>query len=145
MATLFTRIIRGDLPGRFVWRDDVCVAFMSIGPLTPGHTLVVPRREVAHWIDLDDDEAAHLVGVARAIGAAQATAFPCDRVGLVVAGYEVPHTHVHVFPTTSMDDFDFANAGRDDTGSDAALDEAAETLLTALRAAGHDQVPPTPS
>ena len=102
MATIFTRIIDGELPGRFVWRDDLCVAFLSINPLNPGHTLVVPRQEVDHWLDLDDALAAHLTQVARRIGAAQMQAFAPERVGLMIAGLEVPHVHLHVVPINGV-------------------------------------------
>lgn len=110
MTTIFTRIIEGDLPGEFVWRDERCVAFLSINPMAPGHTLVVPIEEVDHWIDCSPELAAHLFAVAHRIGRAQQQAFDCERVGLIVAGYEVPHTHVHVLPTTSMGQLSFANA-----------------------------------
>lgn len=110
MATIFTRIIDGELPGTFVWRDDVCVAFMSIAPIHTGHTLVVPRAEVDHWIDLPDDVVAHLFAVAHRIGRAQEKVFGCEKVGLIVAGYEVPHTHIHVIPTNGMAQLSFANA-----------------------------------
>ena len=110
MPTLFTRIIDGELPGTFVWRDDVCVAFLSIAPLRPGHTLVVPRAEVDHWIDLDPDVNAHLVRVAQQIATAQQRAFDPVRIGLIIAGLEVPHAHVHVIPINGMEDLDFANA-----------------------------------
>src|SRR6476659_2930461 len=96
MATIFTRIINGELPGRFVWRDDRCVAFLSINPLRPGHTLVIPRAEVDHWIDLPADENAHLMRVAHEIGRAQMAAFSPTRVALIIAGMEVPHVHLHV-------------------------------------------------
>ena len=75
MATIFTRIIDGELPGRFVWRDDVCVAFLSINPLRQGHTLVVPRAEVDHWVDLDPATTAHLMLVSQRIAQAQMDAF----------------------------------------------------------------------
>lgn len=110
MASVFTRIIRGELPGTFVWRDDRCVAFMSINPLQPGHTLVVPIEEVDHWIDLDEDLACHLLGVARRIGRAQMEAFRPTRIGLMIAGLEVPHVHLHVVPIRGVHDLDFANA-----------------------------------
>ncbi|CAN5467433.1 HIT family protein [soil metagenome] len=110
MATVFTRIINGEIPGTFVHRDDRCVAFMSVNPLAPGHTLVVPIVEVDHWIDLPNDLAAHLFEVAQRIGKAQQAALKCERVGLIIAGYEVPHAHVHVVPTTHMGQFDFATA-----------------------------------
>ena len=77
MATLFTRIIDGEIPGTFVWKDDECVAFLSINPITPGHTLVVPRMEVDHWIDLPDELCRHLMSVGRTIGRAQQQAFDC--------------------------------------------------------------------
>ena len=107
MPSLFTRIIDGELPGRFVWRDDRCVAFLSIAPLRTGHTLVVPIAEVDHWIDLDPDLAAHLMVVAQAIGRAQLAAFTPARVGLIIAGMEVPHTHLHVVPIGREADLHF--------------------------------------
>lgn len=110
MTTVFTRIIRGEIPGTFVHRDDRCVAFLSINPMAPGHTLVVPLDEVDHWVDLDTDLAAHLFAVAHRIARAQQVAFPCERVGVIIAGYEVPHTHIHVIPTNSMSQLSFANA-----------------------------------
>ena len=76
MPSIFSRIIAGELPGRFVWRDEVCVAFLSIAPLRPGHTLVVPIEEVDHWIDLDGDTASHLMRVAQAVGCMSATIIP---------------------------------------------------------------------
>ena len=130
MPSLFTRIIDGELPGRFVWRDDRAVAFLSINPLQPGHTLVVPVAEVDHWIDLDPDLAAHLMLVARRIGQAAQTAFSPVKVGLMVAGLEVPHVHLHVVPIRGVHDLDFANA--DPSPDPAALDDAADRLRAAL-------------
>ena len=98
MPTIFTRIIDGELPGTFVWRDPDAVAFLSINPVQPGHTLVVPRAEVDHWIDLDPALAQHLTVVAQTIGRAQAQVYTPLKVGLLVAGLEVPHVHVHVIP-----------------------------------------------
>lgn len=130
MATVFTRIITGELPGRFVWRDDRCVAFLSINPLQPGHTLVVPIVEVDHWIDLDDDLAAHLMVVAKRIALAQQEAFSPVKVGLMIAGLEVPHVHLHVVPIRGVHDLDFANA--DPSPDPAELDRAAEALRARL-------------
>jgi histidine triad (HIT) family protein len=110
VTSIFTRIINGEIPAHLVHRDETCISFLSINPLAPGHTLVVPIREVDHWTDLADDEAAHLMLVAKRIGRAQQTVFRPERVGLIVAGYEVPHCHVHVVPTRSMRQLDFANA-----------------------------------
>jgi histidine triad (HIT) family protein len=135
MSTVFTKIIDGDLPGRFVWSDDRAVAFLSINPLAPGHTLVVPREEVDHWVAADPGLLAHLMAVSHAIGAAVTAAYAPPRVGLVVAGFEVPHLHLHVFPAADMAAFDFANAA---TSVDAAeQDGHRDTLRAALRAAGH--------
>ncbi|MFN2478012.1 MAG: HIT family protein [Pseudonocardiaceae bacterium] len=133
MSTLFSRIIQGEIPGRFVWGDDRCVAFLTIAPLRPGHTLVVPRSEVDEWTDADDDLLTHLVGVARHIGTAQKVAFDAPRAGLIIAGFEVPHLHVHVFPAWSVDDFNFDNANPDPDPAE--LDAAADTLCQALREA----------
>jgi histidine triad (HIT) family protein len=141
VSTLFSRIIEGEIPGRFVWRDERCVAFLTIAPLRPGHTLVVPRAEVDEWTDADDDLMAHLMVVARRIGAAQKTGFDAPRAGLVVAGFEVAHLHVHVFPTWTIDDFDFGEADREPDPAE--LDAAADTLRQALRKAGHDDRVPS--
>ena len=83
---------------------------MSINPMARGHVLVVPVAEVDHWIDADPALTARLFEVARAIGVAQERAFGCERVGLVIAGYEVPHAHIHVVPTNDMRELSFANA-----------------------------------
>ena len=140
MSTVFTKIIDGDLPGRFVWSDDRAVGFLSINPLGPGHTLVVPRVEVDQWVDADGALLAHLTTVARAIGAAVRDIWQPPRVGLLVAGFEVPHLHVHVFPAWDMAAFDFANAAP--TVDDAEQDDHRERLRAALRTAGHGvQVP----
>ena len=134
MPSVFTRIIQGELPARFVWKDELCAVFLSIAPLRPGHALVVPRAEVDHWIDLPADTATHLMAVAQIVGKAQQAAFTPARVGLLIAGFEVPHVHVHVVPTMGMRDLDFANAdGRADA---AGLDAAASKLRAALRAQG---------
>lgn len=110
MPTLFTRIISGEIPATFIWRDDLCVAFMSINPLSIGHALVVPVAELDHWIDCPPDLLEHLMGVARRIGAAQQAAFAPTRVGLMIAGLEVPHLHIHLVPIDTVHDLDFANA-----------------------------------
>lgn len=130
MATIFTRIIEGELPGRFVYRDDQCVAFLSINPLRPGHTLVVPRQEIDHWVDADPALNAHLMGVCQKIATAQLEAFKPVRVGLMIAGLEVPHLHIHVVPIWGVHDLDFANA--DPNPSPESLDDAAERIRRAL-------------
>ena len=140
MPTLFSRIIHGEIPGRFVWSEQRCVAFLTIAPLRPGHALVVARDEVDQWTDTDDDVAARLMVVAKQIGAAQKAAFGAPRAGLIIAGFEVPHLHVHVFPSWGIDDFDFGKA--DQNPAPAELDAAADALRSALRTAGHgDRIP----
>jgi histidine triad (HIT) family protein len=134
-------IIEGELPGRFVWRDDRCVAFLSINPLRPGHVLVVPREEVEHWIDLDPALLDHLVHVSHKIGQALNDAYQPEKVGMMLAGLEVPHVHTHLVPIMGLHDLNFANAEKDP--DPAALDEAAETVRAALRAAGHAEVTDT--
>lgn len=134
MATIFTRIIEGELPGRFVWRDVHCVGFLSIAPLQPGHTLVVPIAEVDHWLDLEPELAAHLMAVAQQIGRAQQAAFEPVKVGLMIAGLEVPHVHLHVVPIRGVHDLDFANAQQ--SPPDGEMDASAERLRVALRSLG---------
>jgi len=135
MPTIFTRIIDGDIPGTFVWRDERCVAFMSINPMAYGHTLVVPIEEVDHWVDASPELAAHLFEVTRHISLAQAAAFRPERVGVIIAGYEVPHTHIHVIPTNDMAELSFANAAPSVDRAD--LDSAAEAIRNALVVVGH--------
>jgi diadenosine tetraphosphate (Ap4A) HIT family hydrolase len=134
MPTIFTRIINGEIPGTFVHRDEHCVAFLSINPLAHGHTLVVPIAEVDHWVDLEPALAAHLFDVAHRIGRAQNTAFRCDRVGVIVAGYEVPHTHIHLVPTEHMGQLNFANAA---ASADRDQLESAAAAIRAALAAQH--------
>ncbi|MEZ5137894.1 MAG: HIT family protein [Acidimicrobiales bacterium] len=139
MATLFTRIIDGEIPGRFVWRDDRLRGLPHDRSHRHGpRPRPVPRAEVDHWVDLDDDTAAHLMVVARKLGEAQMAAFSPSRIGLIVAGLEVPHTHVHVIPIESEADLDFRRA---DAGvAPEALDAAADALRAAVRRAGHSEV-----
>ena len=134
MPTIFTRIIEGELPGQFVWRDDRCVAFLSIGPLRPGHTLVVPRVEVDHWLDVEPELIAHLMTVAHTIGRAQMEAFHPTRVGLIIAGMEVPHAHVHVVPIDRESDLDFSKFT---SATAEELAAAGDGLRSALAAQGH--------
>jgi histidine triad (HIT) family protein len=138
MPTIFTRIIQGDLPGRFVWQDDRVVAFLTISPVKPGHTLVVPREEIDHWIDMEQDLARHVMDVCVAVGQAIQQAFGPLRVGQSIVGLEVPHVHVHLIPINEMADINFANADPDPDPAE--LDAAAERIRTALRELGHAQV-----
>ena len=138
MPSLFTRIIEGEIPGRFVWKDEQCVAFLTIEPMRPGHTLVVPRKEVDHWIDLDPELCAHVFEVARVIGRAQYAAFNPRRIGVLIVGDEVPHAHVHVVPIDEPSQLSFAAV--DHNPSDAALTDAADAIRERLRAMGRTEV-----
>jgi histidine triad (HIT) family protein len=138
VPSLFTKIIRGEVPGRFLWRDERAVAFLTIAPLQPGHTLVVPIEEIDHWLDVPPDLMQHLTAVAQKVGQAVQRCFRPTKVGLMVAGLEVPHVHLHVVPIKSLGDLDFAKA--DGNAAPEALDTAAERLRAALREAGHAEV-----
>ena len=135
MATVFTRIIRGELPGRFVWKDEEAVAFLTINPIRPGHTLVVPRQEIDHWLELPPALLAHLSVVAQSVGRGIERVFRPVRVGVIVAGLEVPHVHIHLIPVQGLGDFDFSKA--DQNPDPKVLDRAAADIRAALRAAGH--------
>jgi histidine triad (HIT) family protein len=138
MPTIFSRIIAGEIPGRFVWKDDRAVAFLTIEPMMPGHTLVVPRDEVDHWIDLEPDLAAHLFHVAQAIGRAQQAEWNPRRVGVMIVGEEVPHTHLHVVPINNPGELSFVHVERNASAD--ALDDAAARLRARLRELGYDSV-----
>jgi diadenosine tetraphosphate (Ap4A) HIT family hydrolase len=135
MSTLFTKIIEGEIPGRFVWKDDDVTAFLTIAPITDGHVMVVPRREVAHWVDLDAGLLGKVMAVAQKIARVQETEFSARRIGVLMEGYEIPHVHVHIWPTQSAADFDVHNV--DHNPDPAKLDENADRLRRALRDAGH--------
>lgn len=139
-GTLFSRIIRGELPGRFVWRDETVVAFLTIAPIRPGHVLVVPIEEVDRWTDVASATWLHACEVSQHISKVLESNFECARVGLIVAGLEVPHCHIHLVPIRSETDLSFANA--DHGASSEALDAAAGSIRQALRDAGHGESVP---
>lgn len=131
MATIFTKIMNKELPGRFVYEDDECVAFLTREPLAPGHTLVVPRREIDHWLDVEPGLMSHLIRVAQRVGQAIEHVYKPSRVGVVIAGLEVPHVHIHLIPINEVRDLEFARVDRNPDPSD--LDEAARLLTAALK------------
>ena len=130
MPTLFTKIINGELPGRFVYTDDDVAAFLTIAPITMGHTLVVPRQEADDWTTLDPELAGRLMVVSAKVGAAVRHAFDAPRAALIIAGFEVPHVHLHVFPAWGMDDFDFKRANSNVSPED--LDLARDRIVAQL-------------
>lgn len=140
MSSVFSKIIAGELPGRFVWQDPEVVAFLTIAPVAAGHTLVVPRREIDKWTDLEPALLARLNEVAQAVGQAVLKGFDAARAGYLIAGFEVPHTHIHVFPANDMSGFDLSLANPDAPAEES--DAAAETLRKALRELGHGEFVP---
>lgn len=109
MATIFSRIIAGEIPCYKVAEDDKYFAFLDINPLVKGHTLVVPKQEVDYIFDLNDEDLAGMQVFAKKVALAIGKAFPCKKVGLVVLGLEVPHAHIHLIPMQSEKDMLFSN------------------------------------
>lgn len=130
MSTVFTKIINEEIPARFVYEDDDIVAFLTVEPMTQGHTLVVPRAEIDQWQELDGQVFGRVMGVAQLIGKAVCRAFDTERAGVIIAGLEVPHLHVHVFPARDLSDFGFANVDRDP--SPESMDEAQAKIKEAI-------------
>lgn len=134
MTTLFEMIIAEKIPGNFVWADDRCVAILTIEPVSPGHTLVIPREPVDKWTDLAPESLDHLMRVAQIIGRAQEKAFSVARSVVVIAGFEVPHTHVHVIPARTEADHMLSHAK---AASASELADAANSLRDTLRTQGY--------
>ena len=130
MASIFTKIVNGEIPGRFVYESDDVVAFLTIEPMTQGHTLVVPRAEIDQWQNIEPAVFARVMEVSQLIGKAVCSAFDAERAGVIIAGLEVPHLHVHVFPARELSDFGFANVDRNP--SPESLDEAQAKIKDAL-------------
>lgn len=109
MATIFTRIVKGEIPSYKIAEDENYFAFLDINPLRAGHTLVVPKQETDYLFDLDDEQLAGLILFSKKVAAAIKKAVPCNRIGVAVLGLEVPHAHVHLVPMDSMEDVNFRN------------------------------------
>lgn len=136
MASVFTLIMEGKIPGNFVWKDDKAVAILTIQPIRQGHVLVIPREEIDQWSDSPLELAAHLMQVSHKIANALKVAYPATRVGLMIAGLEVPHTHLHVVPMDSMKDLSFEYAKNADGDT---LKQTAEKIRSTLQAQGHQE------
>lgn len=108
MPTIFTKIVRGEIPSHKITENDEFLAFLDVNPCAIGHTLVIPKREVDYIFDLRDDELQRLMVFSKKVAAAIKDAIPCKRVGVSVIGLEVPHAHVHLIPLNSMADMDFS-------------------------------------
>jgi len=109
MATIFTKIIKGEIPCYKIAENNDYFAFLDINPLKAGHTLVVPKREIDYIFDLDDDYLTGMIIFSKRIAAAIKSAFPCNRIGIAVLGLEVPHAHIHLVPMNTMEDINFKN------------------------------------
>jgi histidine triad (HIT) family protein len=132
MPSVFTRILQRELPGRFVYEDDDCAAFLTIAPVTPGHTLVVTRREVDDWLELRPDERNALWAACATVGKAIDQVFHPGKVAAMLIGLEVPHVHVHLVPINSESQLDFSKA--DPNTDPAAMDEVAAAISAAVAA-----------
>ena len=109
MASIFSKIIRGEIPCHRVAENERCFAFLDIRPIVFGHTLVVPKEEIDYYFDLPDDYIAELNTFAKKVATVLRQEVPCIRIGVMVAGLEVPHAHMHLIPINNMSDMNFAN------------------------------------
>lgn len=109
MSTIFAKIIRREIPAHIVAEDDKNIAFLDINPVTPGHTLVLPKAEIAYLFDMDDSDYTALHLFAKKVAIALKNVFPDKRIGTAVVGLEVPHVHIHLIPFTRMSEFSFSN------------------------------------
>ena len=129
MTSIFTKIINREIPGRIIWEDSICVAMVDIRPLNRGHVLIVPREEVDRWHELSAESINHLMAVAHEVAKVQQLIFKPTRIGLMIAGFEVPHTHIHCVPIEDMSHLDFTQAEMGDPDD---LDEVADLLRDKL-------------
>lgn len=110
MASLFTRIINGEIPCHKIYEDDDYLSFLDIRPINPGHALVIPKKEIDYIFDIEDDLLAGMMVVAKKVAVAIKKEVECKRIGVMVAGLEVPHAHIHLIPILQIPDLNFANA-----------------------------------
>lgn len=136
MASIFTKIIAREIPGHFLWDDDLCIAILTIMPIREGHCMVIPKEEVNHWDDVPEDTARHLMSVSQKVAKAVKAVVPCKRIGVSIIGIEVPHTHIHLMPMDTTADMDFKNA-REATPE--ALNATAAKIRAQLLARGHTE------
>ncbi len=109
MASIFTKIIRGEIPCHKIYEDDWVFSFLDINPVSKGHTLLITKIEVDYIYDLEDDLLKHLFATSKMISRAIEEVVPCERIGVAVVGLEVPHAHIHLIPINEISDFSFAN------------------------------------
>jgi histidine triad (HIT) family protein len=109
MSSIFSKIIKGDIPCHNIAENDRFLAFLDIMPLRKGHVLVIPKKETDYIFDVEDEELAEMIVFAKSVAAKIKCVIPCNRVGVAVIGLEVPHAHIHLIPINTMDDMNFAN------------------------------------
>lgn len=136
MSSIFTQIFRGELPGHVLWKDAHCYCILTLKPVQEGHVLVIPVQEVDHWDDIPPAVSAHLFVTAQKISRVLRSLFPCKKIGVMIAGLEVRHAHVHLFPINALTDLDFARAQERD---DEAQRLTANRIREALANAGHNE------
>lgn len=129
-TSIFTKIVKGEIPAYKVAEDDRYLAFLDVFPTTKGHTLVIPKQQIDYLFDLEDDLYLGLMAFAKRVAAAVEKAVPCKRVGVAVVGLEVPHAHVHLIPLNSMQDMNFANKQK---FSQEEFEETAEKIKAAYK------------
>lgn len=131
MASIFTKIIQGEIPSYRIAENEHFYAFLDVFPLVPGHTLVVPKKEVDYIFDLDPQTLQAILGFSKSIAHAIQQAFPCARIGISVVGLEVPHAHIHLVPIDSADDLNFTRSKLKPTSEE--LKEAQQKILAFLK------------
>lgn len=117
MPSIFTKIINGEIPSHKILEDENYLAFLDIRPIREGHTIVIPKKEVDYFFDLDDETYAGLMLFCKKVAKKIKTVITCHKIGVVICGIEVPHVHVHLIPIDSVSDIDFAKAKPADQGS----------------------------
>lgn len=132
MSSVFTKVIEGEFPARFIYKDDDVVSFLTINPVVPGHVLVVPKQEIENWTDLDDATYESMMKVVKKVGRAIDSSFDCEKVGMEIVGLEVPHVHVHLMPVNSPQDVDLSLG--DPSPAPELLDAVQAKLIAALDA-----------
>ena len=108
MASIFSKIVKGEIPAYKVAENDKFLAFLDIFPLAKGHTLVIPKQEIDYIFDIDDELIGEYMVFAKKVAKAIEKVIPCERVGVAVVGLEVPHAHIHLIPINNVDDINFA-------------------------------------
>jgi histidine triad (HIT) family protein len=130
MASIFSRIVKGEIPSFKIAEDENCFAFLDISPLAKGHTLVIPKKETDYIFDIESEEYKRLWIFAKRIAGALEKAVPCKRIGIAVIGLEVPHAHIHLIPMNRVSDMNFANPKL--KVSDSEMKEIAERIIDQL-------------